>query len=742
MINRERYFRENVEGFASLSGGGWKGRCPFHHSPGATKALVIKNDLDGTSRCAVQSCSWSAGGDLIAFEQKLKKIEDRDEALAGILAAQGVSSFDDPPIEAPFYDTYSPDLQGKLVETTAQVVARAEEPYRLPKKIIGSCDASFDKNLCPGCPMFRERRASIDVDSSSDMILRFIGKSDSRQRARFKEVVGTPEKCNRIVLEEEREFQNIYDVAFSSPTKVAIDEINEVETNRLAYVVDEDVKDNRLYKLTGRTWKNPDNQRIHSVWDKAEQIGDDLDSFLMNEQRFEALKVFQPADGERISHKLLDIYNDMDEHVHGVSGRVHVQIAVDLIFHSILSFDFRGSRIRKGWVEGLIIGDSGEAKTQLAENLMKHYGQGEKVVGDRTRATGLVGGIDRRNGGYRISWGAMPRNDRRILLIDEVSKLPPKELSKLSDVRSSGISRLDMIASGEAPSRCRLVMVTNPRVKDGTMSHIDMSSFAYPVEAIETIFRGKEDIRRLDFAIAVHSGEVAPEIINRERKIGQQGKYNESVCQDLVLWAWTRTPEQVEFTPEAETRVNSVAEWFSKNYKSGILLVSPASQRDKIARLAVALAARLFSTKDGEKLVVEEKHVIFVSNWLNRCYSLDGLGYQDYCKVYSEEHDITEEELKEITATIQQFSAWTGLVRRLGEAANTFRSVELSRQLDLKASETQLLWDYMLQQKLIDPTSTPRTYRKLPRLRKVIAALRNAVVEFINIDDEILMNEE
>ena len=373
---------------------------------------------------------------------------------------------------------------------------------------------------------------------------------------------------------------------------------------------------------------------------------------------------------------------------------------------------------------------------------MKHYGQGEKVVGDRTRATGLVGGIDRRNGGYRISWGAMPRNDRRILLIDELSKLPPKELSKLSDVRSSGISRIDMISSGEALSRCRLIMVTNPRVKDGTMGHIDMSSFAYPVEAIETIFRGKEDIRRLDFAIAVHSGEVAPEVVNRERKIGQPGKYNEQVSRDLVLWAWTRTPKLVEFTEAAEERVNFVAERFSRNYKSGILLVSPASQRDKIARLAVALAARLFSTDDGEKLIVEEKHVIFISNWLDYCYSLDGLGYQDYCKVYREEHDITEEELEEITTTIQQFSAWTGLVRRLGEGANTFRSVELSRQLDLRPSETQLLWDYMLQQKLIDPTSTPRTYRKLPRLRKVIAALRNAVVEFISIDDEILMNEE
>ena len=76
----------------------------------------------------------------------------------------------------------------------------------------------------------------------------------------------------------------------------------------------------------------------------------------------------------------------------------------------------------------------------------------------------------------------------------------------------------------------------------------------------------------------------------------------------------------------------------SKKYTSSFPLVLGSTIRLKIARLAVALAARLFSTDESyENVIVTQHHVEYVYQFLNRIYNKPSFGYGEYSEIYDED---------------------------------------------------------------------------------------------------------
>ena len=53
------------------------------------------------------------------------------------------------------------------------------------------------------------------------------------------------------------------------------------------------------------------------------------------------------------------------------------------------------------------------------------------------------------------------------------------------------------------------------------------------------------------------------------------------------------------------------------------------------------MAARLFSTKDGETVLVTEHHVAYIYNWLNKIYKK--LGYDEYSEFFKAGEEQTED---------------------------------------------------------------------------------------------------
>ncbi len=220
----------------------------------------------------------------------------------------------------------------------------------------------------------------------------------------------------------------------------------------------------------------------------------------------------------------------------------------------------------------------------------------------------------------------LPYNDRRLVVLDEASGLEPHQIGQLSQVRSSGRASMHKIDSNfECMARARLLWIGNPR--EGGIRR--------GVRILEDIFGNPEDIARLDIAMSVHSNDEGTEVINRPqmRPDVTPTFVEQHVYRNLVLWAWTRKPEDIEWEPGVEALIFRQAIKLGNTFTQQPPLVQSASVRYKIARLAVAIACRLFSTYDGVTVTVTEDHVRAAIDLMLRCYKNPKFAYYEESKV-------------------------------------------------------------------------------------------------------------
>ena len=167
-------------------------------------------------------------------------------------------------------------------------------------------------------------------------------------------------------------------------------------------------------------------------------------------------------------------------------------------------------------------------------------------------------------------------------------------------------------------------------------------SYSQGVLAIKELMGANEDISRLDFAITVASNEVPSEAINvirTEDNSTTSITFAQNDCRALVLWAWSRKREQVTFTIEATKEVIEQAVIFGKRYSPNIPLVQGENIRIKLAKIAAAVAARVFSTDDAfERLTIEKVHVQFAVSFLREVYSKLSMAYDQF----SEQQAVSE----------------------------------------------------------------------------------------------------
>jgi hypothetical protein len=279
----------------------------------------------------------------------------------------------------------------------------------------------------------------------------------------------------------------------------------------------------------------------------------------------------------------------------------------------------------------LVIGDTRTGKTETVHSLIYHYKLGELSVGENSSFAGLVGGLKQgSNRQWSITWGRIPLNNRRLLVIDEASGLPLETIQNMSGIRSNGIAEMVKIETQRTAARTRLVWLSNPRADKS------MAQYGYGVEAVKELIGRPEDIARFDYVVTSATNEVPLDQINAVRHATVPHVYTSDLCRTLVMWAWSRRPEQVQFSDAATKAVLDLATEQSSRYVSdgGIPLVEGGNHRIKLAKLAVAAACRTFSTDStGEMVLVRPEHAEFAAKFLDHCYDKRSLDYSGWSAV-------------------------------------------------------------------------------------------------------------
>jgi hypothetical protein len=526
-------------------------------------------------------------------------------------------------------ESKNPNHNG-AVELTAMVSGILDPPYYAPKKVMGICDQNAGPK-CNGCPFtIADGKREIVIERDDERLLKFLDATDLRKHDLL--VGMTEAHCKSHV---EFEVQETWPVEVMSVTPSVAHRSDKPEppTQRLVFNVGTyRTPVNHLAKVVGKTMPDPRSQRALFMGWKLEQVETDLDTFRMTPSMYKRLQRFQVQPGQTPLEKCMEIADDLSANVTQIYGRPLLHVGYDLVWHSLTSFMFEGKPIIKGWLECLVIGDTRTGKSETAQALIRHYNTGVLHSLESASYAGLIGGAAQAgNNQWMVTWGLVPLNDRRLMVLDEMSGMFTSNrgeskgiIEGMSSVRSEGKAQVNKIASGEASARTRLIWISNP-LSGGSLA----DSATGCLTALQELVRNPEDIARYDFVMGVASNDVQSSVINSTKHRKVRHRYTAQACRELVMWAWSRSAEDVKFLKGVEEFIYAAAEDVGSRYTSDPPLVQIANVRVKVARIAVALAARTFSTdRTGTKVVVKRAHVKAAVEFLDAVYSERAMGYQ------------------------------------------------------------------------------------------------------------------
>jgi hypothetical protein len=427
---------------------------------------------------------------------------------------------------------------------------------------------------------------------------------------------------------------------------------------------------------------------------------------------------------KKIKDKLDEIYSDIEANVTNIYQRRELHILYDLAWHSILQFEFKEQLITRGWVEVLVIGDTRCGKTKTAERMLRHYQAGELGTGENTSVAGLLGGMQQINRHWSIIWGKYPRNDGRLIIIDEASNLSTEAIANFATARSEGVARITKIQTEQTLSRTRAIWISNPRInRDGHSRSI--SAYDYGVGSIPELIGRQADVARFDAACVVANGEVDESVIFRGQisKDSPRHKFLSSRCHSLVMWAWSRKPEHVTILRETESEIFSCSKNLARKYHESIPLIKLEELPEKLARLSVALAARLFNSPDGINLVVRPEHVQFVSEFLESLYSRPNMGYDQYSKKLFEAESLPNSE--EVIERVKPYGMEliSGLL-----SYDIIRQNVLEDLTGLDRDQVRGLLSFLVRSRCLRPEHT--WYRKSAPFIKLLKSIETGKIHF------------
>ena len=630
-------------------------------------------------------------------------------------------------------DSSDANFYGKRLRIPVMVSGKDSTPYICPKSVKVTCGdaADSDNKRCQKCMLAEHAGEMTKTLSSFDKdVLKLIKCTEKQQQAVLLEMLGVNARCDRCRLEIS-EYMNLEELRLIPKAEANFGFAKEHEyVVRTGYYIGNNLKTNKRYTMVGYMYPEPTTQYATYIFDKAYPEKDLISDFELNEEALGYLNLFKCAPGQSVRSKFNEIHRDLERNVTFIWERRNVAFAVDLIYHTVLNFYFQEQYVKRGWGELLIIGDSGQAKTTIVERLMHHYRLGEIHSGESSRRTGLVYNMQQNNKRWFLVWGAFPLNDGGLLTIDELSGLDEDDLAVMSDVRSSGIAKATGVITAETTSRTRAIYISNPR------NGRQLNSETYGVNAVLKLMGKAEDVRRLDIAMSVASGDVDPALVNRPLKDIPEVPhvYTSDACNTRVLWAWSRKPEDVIFTDDATQRILECATTMGAKYSSRVPIVEAADQRMKIARLSVAAACCVFSSDEtGEKVIVTPEHVDFVVQFMEELYCTKSFGYDrlsEQDKTTSDTSDTNIGKLRALFLTLPLTDA--NEMAKILYQLPYFSRATLEDYTGLSKDDLRVLLKFMTNNHLVDKVKGD--YRRLPIGTELFENLTSVTITKEEID--------
>jgi 5S rRNA maturation endonuclease (ribonuclease M5) len=546
-------------------------------------------------------------------------------------------------------DSMSQENQSEVLELTVSIAGKQQEPYTAPKRITVTCDQSKGAacNLCPIAA--KNGQAEFEIREDDQDIFRFVDVPETRRKTLLKEVTGA--RCTDRAEFDVEENYHVEELLVMPSVDNRRDDETQQPVRRTAFSIRSHSSTvNSKVRMVGKNVPDPKTGKLRFMSWVNESVEMDIDSFRLTDELRSELKIFQPEETQLPLDKMLEIAADMSENVTHIYGRDLLHVAYDLVWHSVIGFKIGDMTVQKGWLEMATVGDTRTGKSETAQRLQQHYKSGAFQSCEGMSFPGLVGGVQQIDGRWHMTWGVIPMNDRRLVVLDEASGLKEKDvIEQMSSIRSSGVAQITKIAAEETSARTRLIWLMNRA--DGAPIKSDRG---VGMSAIKTVVPNGEDIARFDFVMATAKGDVDTKVINSSFAEQHDPAYSSRLSEALVKWVWSLSRNDVIISDRAAKEAVKQAMELGERYVSEPPLIQSENVRFKILRIACAIAARTFSCNRNGKLIVNREHVIDAVRFIDMIYNEDSMGYAQLSRRSIEQSQKAEEKRQVLTEYLRE----------------------------------------------------------------------------------------
>lgn len=560
------------------------------------------------------------------------------------------------------------------------VVGVEPKIYTIPTKLKCICRNSKCNKPCPLVYSIQNPELAQIVDVDSRQLLRFVDSADSAQDNYLKQLFG----CKSVVAEP-LDFINVQKIIFQESASF-IDGLEESSFEHrygIYTYTDYRLSATLKYDFEACRVTDPGSQQNYYVIRDAQSVGNTVPQLEVS-----ALERFKTAGQQATSAlELLQVYYDEWLPLLAIEGRPDLFGALLLTYCSVTEIEWQGGII-KGWLDTMCIGDTRTGKSQMAQRFVKAIGMGGYINGENARRTGVIGGVQRFGDSWVVTWGAIPMNDRGLLMIDEASGLEIEDIKDLSSTRSSGAVTLNKIVKGEARARTRLLWFTNPR------SGRNLSDFYWRgFGAFQEFIPIAEDQARFDIVLS-----AAREDIETLQGVEGEARVNLEQWRSLIRTAWSIPAESIKISADIKNRVREAAKNLNDTLGGGSLIVGVAVH-EKLLRLTCAFAVLSGSYDTAtNQLLTATKHVEFAQQYLEMTLNKESLGYGEYIREFKRAKAKRNENMTFVRSLIGVHPAIKSLL-----TASSFKGYQFQEILGIDRNESSKIMSDLITRGLLRP---------------------------------------
>lgn len=555
------------------------------------------------------------------------------------------------------------------------IVGTESKTYTIPSKLRVTCRNTKCTKTCPlamglGNPQLTE------LPVEPRQVVQFTDAPDAAQDNYLRKMFG----C-KSVISESVEMINVQKVLFQESASFieGMDDATAEPRYGLFMYTDFRLQATAKYNFEACRVTDPKTQKNYYVIRSAENVNATLPVY--DDAVFQKFR--DATSASSCAKDLMQKYYDEWMACLSIEGRLDMFGSMLLTYASVTEIPWNFGII-KGWLDTMVIGDTRTGKSQMAQRFIKNLGMGGYINGENSRATGVIGGVQKISDAWMVTWGAIPMNDKGLLVIDEASGLEIEDVKNLSSTRSSGAVTLNKIVKGEARARTRLIWISNPR-SGRNVDEFYWKGFGAFQEYIPVV----EDQARYDLVLT-----AAREDLDILEGIDATSMPQFEYWRGLFNTIWNLPAENINFSGGFKKHMTEVCKQLNTEYGGGPLVIG-VSVHEKMLRLSCAMAVLCGELHDGV-LQVSEKHIDWADEWLRYTLEKPSLAYGAYVRDKRRAEERKRENITFVKSQLELNPALRSLI-----TAPSFKGYQLREVLGIEPSDAAKLLSELLRRGLV-----------------------------------------